>query len=171
MKNLTDIHNQLSAADQVYLEKRAEQIKIAEEEDAAGRIMARGFADELQKLAGGYNVAETFNTGPKGGSFKPNTGGIVQSKPGYDLGGAGKSGQGYALGGKATGKQMQQRSHQSQMAARDAGGTSKNVVGAPPAGGVGRQPKPPQVAGGGAAARGPVVAGGAGGVLDRKSFR
>lgn len=51
MRNLTDIHNQLSVADQVYLEKRAEQIKIAEEEDAAGRIMARGFADELTKLA------------------------------------------------------------------------------------------------------------------------
>jgi len=51
MRNLTDIHNQLSAADQVYLEKHAEQIKIAEEEDAAGRIMARGFADELTKLA------------------------------------------------------------------------------------------------------------------------
>jgi hypothetical protein len=151
MKNLTDIHNQLSAADQVYLEKRAEQIKIAEEEDAAGRIMARGFADELQKLAGGYNTAETFNTGPKGGSFKPNVGGIIQSKPGYDLGNAGKSGQGYALGGKAGAGAMQKRHSTSMAAAGQAGGSSKNVVGAPPAGGVGRQPKP-QVAGGGAGA-------------------
>jgi len=51
MSNLTDVYNQLSAADAVYLEKHAAQVKIAEEEDAAGRIMARGFADELTKLA------------------------------------------------------------------------------------------------------------------------
>jgi len=53
MSNLTDVYNQLSAADAVYLEKHAAQVKIAEEEDAAGRIMARGFADELTKLAAG----------------------------------------------------------------------------------------------------------------------
>ncbi len=73
MRNLTDIHNQLSVADQVYLEKRAEQIKIAEEEDAAGRIMARGFADELTKLAADGDVARKVQAGAIGG--------IVPAKP------------------------------------------------------------------------------------------
>ena len=50
---LTDIYNDINAQDAVYLEKRAEEIKVAEEEDAAGRITARGFADELHKLAQG----------------------------------------------------------------------------------------------------------------------
>lgn len=50
--SLTDIYNDISAHDAAYLEKHAQQIKVAEEEDAAGRIMARGFADELHKLAG-----------------------------------------------------------------------------------------------------------------------
>ena len=70
MSNLTDVYNQLSAADAVYLEKHAAQVKIAEEEDAAGRIMARGFADELTKLAapaaGGVGVMQNAKM-PTGG--------------------------------------------------------------------------------------------------------
>jgi hypothetical protein len=147
MNNLTDIHNQLSAADQVYLEKRAEQIKIAEEEDAAGRIMARGFADELTKLAEGYNTAETHNTLKRSG-FGSNMGGTVPSKPGYDTGKAGQSGQNYNMGGPATRGQMQGRAHQGQLAGNKAGGTSGNPVGAPPMGGVARAPKPPAPGGG-----------------------
>lgn len=142
MKNLTDIHNQLSAADQVYLEKRAEQIKIAEEQDAAGRIMARGFADELTKIAEGYNVAETFNTGPRGGQFKPDLGGTIKSQPKPIDTSKLNMGQNYALGGPASRKQMQGRNMQSQVAARSAGGTSTNPAGAPPAGGVARAKKP-----------------------------
>jgi len=96
MRNLTDIHNQLSAADQVYLEKHAEQIKIAEEEDAAGRIMARGFADELTKLAGPAKSPLT-NTVP--GS----TGGFGSSSASIKApGGTVKSGP-YKTGGGATG--------------------------------------------------------------------
>ena len=53
MSSLTDVYNQISSHDAELLEKQAEQIKIAEEEDAAGRIMARGFADELHKIAAG----------------------------------------------------------------------------------------------------------------------
>ena len=51
MNSLTDVYDTISAADADLLEKQAEAIKVAEEEDAAGRIMARGFMDELHKLA------------------------------------------------------------------------------------------------------------------------
>jgi hypothetical protein len=58
MNSLTDVYETMSAADGELLEKQAEAIKVAEEEDAAGRIMARGFMDELHKLA-----APSFDTG------------------------------------------------------------------------------------------------------------
>jgi len=101
MRNLTDIHHQLSSADQVYLEKQAEQYKIAEEEDAAGRIMARGFADELQKLASprsmtylpGQNPPPSFGNQS---SFSPEKPGIIPMKGGYDTSSARKSGEGGA---------------------------------------------------------------------------
>ena len=48
MASLTDIHEVLSKKDE-------ELTKIAREEDAAGRIMARGFAAEILKLAGEAN--------------------------------------------------------------------------------------------------------------------
>lgn len=52
MESLTDLYNQLIVPQDEELEKQAgEMLKVAEEEDAAGRIMARGFADELNKLA------------------------------------------------------------------------------------------------------------------------
>jgi len=52
MNTLTDLYNQAIVPMDVELEKQAtELVKQAEEEDAAGRIMARGFADEMNKLA------------------------------------------------------------------------------------------------------------------------
>lgn len=51
MNSLREIHQSISARDAEYLEKQAAAIKIAEEEDAAGRIMARGFADEALRMA------------------------------------------------------------------------------------------------------------------------
>jgi len=42
---LTDIHEEMVRED-------GEMMKVAAEEDAAGRIMARGFMDELTKLSG-----------------------------------------------------------------------------------------------------------------------
>ena len=51
MRSLADVYDQLNAADQPYLEKRAALQKQAEEDHFAGRIMARGFMDELVKLA------------------------------------------------------------------------------------------------------------------------
>jgi len=51
MESLTDIYQSLSGRDAELLEKQAEEIKVAEEQEFAGRITARGFADELNKLA------------------------------------------------------------------------------------------------------------------------
>jgi hypothetical protein len=87
MRNLTDIHQQLSAVDHVYLEKQAEAIKIAEEEDAAGRIMARGFADELAKLAQEVRGASGWGPAYAGGSVPSGN---------YKTG-TGATGQGYTL--------------------------------------------------------------------------
>lgn len=65
MNSLTELYNNALVPLDAELEKQAsaelaqlaaeeeEMIKQAEEEDAAGRIMARGFQDELQKLAAG----------------------------------------------------------------------------------------------------------------------
>lgn len=51
MNTLVDVYNSLAPID-AELEKQASQlVKQAQEEDAAGRITARGFIDELNKLA------------------------------------------------------------------------------------------------------------------------
>lgn len=52
MKSLSDVLGKLGEADKEMLEKQAAADKIAEDEEYAGRITARGFADEFQKLAG-----------------------------------------------------------------------------------------------------------------------
>ena len=52
MNSLTELYDTLLVPADQELEKQASHIyKQAEEEDAAGRIMARGFADELDKIA------------------------------------------------------------------------------------------------------------------------
>ena len=55
MQTLTEVYEKLASVDPTIkeqLEQQATELeKTAEEEDAAGRIMARGFADELQKIA------------------------------------------------------------------------------------------------------------------------
>ena len=51
MRTLVDIHEKLGAADVVLEEHHGVEMEKQAEEDAAGRIMARGFADELNKLA------------------------------------------------------------------------------------------------------------------------
>jgi hypothetical protein len=93
MNSMTEIYEQLSAKDAVLLEKQAAQMKLAEEEDAAGRIMARGFADELAKLANmpGQTVPDTpndlgaiknYRLGPKGATGVNAAGQKVQSNAG-----------------------------------------------------------------------------------------
>jgi len=51
MNSLVDLYEGLLVPRDEELQKQASQLtKQAEEEDAAGRIMARGFADELNRL-------------------------------------------------------------------------------------------------------------------------
>lgn len=83
--SLVDIHNRISSADQ-QLEKQAEaEMQKWAEEDAAGRIMARGFMDELNKLAQGWPSGASHPAEAKAGT--------VPSKPGFTFkmpkGGAG----------------------------------------------------------------------------------
>lgn len=52
MHSLSDVVDQMNEQDKELLEKQAQEKLAAEEADAAGRITARGFADELTKLAG-----------------------------------------------------------------------------------------------------------------------
>lgn len=48
---LADLHKNLSSRDQEILEKKAAEEYQRQEEAACGKIMARGFMDELSKLA------------------------------------------------------------------------------------------------------------------------
>lgn len=61
MRNLTEVHEKLAATDTTLRSQEEELVKQAEEEDAAGRIMARGFTDELNKLAGGLSMGGVAN--------------------------------------------------------------------------------------------------------------
>ena len=67
MSSLREIYDQVSAHDARILEKQAAELHAAEEEAAAGKIMARGFADEARKFAAftpkppGSTVPETPN--------------------------------------------------------------------------------------------------------------
>lgn len=87
MKTLTDVYGKMNESDQVLLEKLAQEKLAEEEEDAAGRIMARGFANELQKIAqdmGGGNFGgptETIKSPPMstGGATGGNVG--MKKKP------------------------------------------------------------------------------------------
>lgn len=74
MRSISEVYEQISARDADMLEKQAgvlakqaEIDKQAEEEEYAGRIMARGFAAELHKLAE-TNVAQPIGSG--GGTVK-----------------------------------------------------------------------------------------------------
>ncbi len=49
--NLTNLYEKLASRDELIQAEQYEMQKVAEEEDAAGRIMARGFMDELEKLS------------------------------------------------------------------------------------------------------------------------
>ena len=54
--SLVDVLAQLEGVDEEIQKEASEQEKIAQEEEAAGRIMARGFMDELNKLAAENNM-------------------------------------------------------------------------------------------------------------------
>ena len=68
--SLVDVLEQLESVDEEMEKEASELEKIAAEEDAAGRIMARGFMDELNKLAAGLGkpklipLTKTVNKAP-----------------------------------------------------------------------------------------------------------
>jgi len=102
MESLTELYDQALVPMDNELEKQAEEMwKQAEEEDAAGRIMARGFADELNKLSmpmgTGYGHGKGMKYGPGDGMVPPapapqtakplpTPGGSIKSAP-YQTGG------------------------------------------------------------------------------------
>ena len=61
---LTELYNQIADSDEELQKEAAEQEKLAAEEEAAGRITARGFMDELQKLAAPATRAPVPVTSP-----------------------------------------------------------------------------------------------------------
>ena len=63
--SLTELYDQISSADNE-LQKEAEEMdKLAAEEEAAGRITARGFMDELQKMAQQFGGLPAPGAAPK----------------------------------------------------------------------------------------------------------
>ena len=50
--SLSELYESMAAHDEDLVKQAQEHEKLAAEENAAGRIMARGFMDELHKLAG-----------------------------------------------------------------------------------------------------------------------
>jgi hypothetical protein len=71
MDNLTDVYNQFASIDDELEKQASEMVKQAEEEQFAGRIMARGFADEMNKLAGSPAYEKQRTTGSIGGIDSP----------------------------------------------------------------------------------------------------
>jgi len=54
--SLADLYDVMVSNDDEMSKEASEMEKMAAEEDAAGRIMARGFMDELNKLAADVNT-------------------------------------------------------------------------------------------------------------------
>lgn len=88
MPSLTEIHEKLAEADSVIAEQNYELYKEAAEEEAAGRITARGFYDELSKLAAAAMGSEGPGLAPepKADAATGNLGGKIMGKPGLNTG-------------------------------------------------------------------------------------
>jgi len=66
--SLVDIHGYISDQDSAMEKQAEEEFSKLAEEDAAGRIMARGFMDELNKVAGGFGSAPMAKRDPNYGN-------------------------------------------------------------------------------------------------------
>lgn len=87
MPTLTEIHEKLAAADNVIAAENYELQKEAAEEEAAGRITARGFYDELSKLAAAsMGEGPGMAPEPKADAATGNLGGKIMGKPKLDTG-------------------------------------------------------------------------------------
>lgn len=90
MRSLTEVHQKIAAQDAELEKQAAEMLKIAEEQEAAGRIMARGFADELHKLADAYGSGYDPFSGGRAGR-KGATGGVPKVAPAGDTNAPGQA--------------------------------------------------------------------------------
>jgi hypothetical protein len=132
MDSLTELYNShIVPLDQELEKQAAEMVKQAEEEDAAGRIMARGFADELNKLAQGPY-------GPDMGSALGGRKARAPSMPDISEG-KGQFGKGSVV--KPSGE------IKPPPAQKPPGGVGAAPGGAAPGGAQARAPKPPKVPG------------------------
>jgi hypothetical protein len=86
MKSLVEVYNQLPVKDQELLEKQAADKIAADEQDAAGRIMARGFADELNMLSELHEKTANLTGNPPGGFGPSMPGGTRTPKPPTGMG-------------------------------------------------------------------------------------
>ena len=67
--SLVSLMAELESHDEEMSKEAQEHMKLEAEEDAAGRIMARGFMDELDKLAAGYTPGSSLPPAPKKGTY------------------------------------------------------------------------------------------------------
>lgn len=90
MRSLTEVYDHIATKDADLEKQAAVLIKQAEEEDAAGRIMARGFADELNKLAdaygNNYNPLASGRGGRQGGAVPKVPPATDSNAPGQAIG-------------------------------------------------------------------------------------
>jgi len=70
---LADIYEKLASIDEEVSNEATDIEKVAAEYDAAGRIMARGFADELNKLAQESMKFKPSAVGPSAANLKSHT--------------------------------------------------------------------------------------------------
>jgi hypothetical protein len=141
MDSLTSVYEQIASRDADLEKQAAELIKEAEEQDAAGRITARGFADELAKLATPGLMAQkpSAPSVPSGG-YQTGGGNMGGN---FDIGSK-RPGQGNAMAGRNaapgnTGVSPGSAKAPAAMKMPGAGGTAAG--GAAPGG-----PKPPAIA-------------------------
>ena len=127
MNTLTELYNQQIVPLDDELEKEAsDMLKMAQEHEYAGRIMARGFADELNKLAApDFSTASPIKDMGKGTT--------VKSK-GYEMSGQSRKGEGQAIFSKRKGQAPAQQGSrpQKQIAKSQDIGANKGMFGAKP---------------------------------------
>jgi hypothetical protein len=70
---LADLYEKLASIDEEVANEMSETEKLAAEHDAAGRIMARGFADELNKISQESMKFKPTEISPSSANLKDHT--------------------------------------------------------------------------------------------------
>jgi hypothetical protein len=123
MDSLTELYNeQILPLDEEIEKQASEMWKQAEEEDAAGRIMARGFADEMDKLAG---FGDTIKSMGKGETIKSKGYAAANANTGKHNISGGKDNLAPSLGKRTSGGAVEKRAPAATQVARNAIGANK----------------------------------------------